>query len=66
LNEVFTPDDVELKYAKRVVDAYHAALQSGQGAVSLDGKMLDVPVVERARQLLVRAERLRTLATPYG
>ena len=66
LNEVFTPAEAELDYARRVVDAYHVALQSGQGAVSLDGKMLDVPVVERARLLLARAEQLRIRNMPPG
>lgn len=57
LNEVFTPGSAEIDYAKRVVDVYDKALSEGQGAVSLDGKMLDVPVVERARLLLQRAQR---------
>jgi citrate lyase subunit beta/citryl-CoA lyase len=60
LNNVFTPAQAEIEYAQRVVDAYHLALQQGQGAVSLDGKMLDVPVVERARVLLARAAQFQS------
>jgi citrate lyase subunit beta/citryl-CoA lyase len=40
--------------AERVVAAYEQANQAGLGAVALDGRMIDVPVVERARQLLAR------------
>ena len=63
LNEVFTPSSAEIDYAKRVVEAYDQALNEGQGAISLDGKMLDVPVVERARVLLQKAERFGVALT---
>jgi len=39
---------------KRVVAAYDKALAEGIGAVTVDGKMIDVPVVERAKLLLER------------
>ncbi|HEY4472450.1 MAG TPA: hypothetical protein VGN21_14845, partial [Stellaceae bacterium] len=41
-------------HASRVVAAYDKALAEGVGAVTVDGKMIDVPVVERARLLLER------------
>jgi citrate lyase subunit beta/citryl-CoA lyase len=37
-----------------VVAAYDQALAEGVGAVTVDGKMIDVPIVERARLLLER------------
>ena len=38
--------------------AYDTALAAGVGAVTVDGKMIDVPVVERARLLLEREEAI--------
>lgn len=52
LNEVFAPSTEELTQAQRVVDAFEAARTQGLGAVALDGRMLDAPVVERARNIL--------------
>jgi citrate lyase subunit beta/citryl-CoA lyase len=43
--------------ARRVVEAYELAGAEGRGAVSLDGEMVDLPVVERAKQVLAEAER---------
>lgn len=57
LNEVFSPSAADIDFARRCVTAYENALREGKGAISLDGKMIDVPVVERARALLARAAR---------
>jgi citrate lyase subunit beta/citryl-CoA lyase len=54
LNEEFRPGASEIDHARRVVAAYDEALAAGVGAVTVDGKMIDVPVVERARLLLER------------
>jgi citrate lyase subunit beta/citryl-CoA lyase len=58
LNLGFSPDPAQVEYARRVVDedAKHAA--AGRGSWELDGKMIDIPVVERARRLIARAERI--------
>jgi citrate lyase subunit beta/citryl-CoA lyase len=52
VNEVFSPTAVEVEEARRVVRAYDEALARGDGAVALDGQMLDAPVVYRARRIL--------------
>jgi citrate lyase subunit beta/citryl-CoA lyase len=54
LNEEFRPGAAEVDHARRVVAAYDKALAEGVGAVTVDGKMIDVPVVERAKLLLER------------
>ena len=54
LNEEFRPSAAEVDHARRVVAAYDKALAEGVGAVTVDGKMIDVPVVERAKLLLER------------
>jgi citrate lyase subunit beta / citryl-CoA lyase len=54
LNEEFRPSAEEVDHARRVLAAYDKALAEGVGAVTVDGKMIDVPVVERARLLAAR------------
>jgi citrate lyase subunit beta / citryl-CoA lyase len=54
LNEEFRASGEEVDHFRRVVAAYDQALAEGVGAVTVDGKMIDVPVVERARLLLER------------
>jgi citrate lyase beta subunit len=57
VNRVFSPGADEVARAKRVVEAYERAAEEGRGAVALDGEMVDLPVVERARRLVAEAER---------
>ena len=59
LNDVFTPTAAQAAHAQRLVDSYAEARRAGSGAVSVDGKMIDVPVVERARKLLARLQAIR-------
>lgn len=54
IHAAFRPSTEELKWAKRVVDAYDAALDDGQAAVQVDGQMIDPPIAERYRKLLAR------------
>ena len=54
LNEEFRPNAGEIDHARRVLAAYDKALAEGVGAVTVDGKMIDVPVVERARRMVER------------
>ena len=55
INEVFAPSPEEIEHARRVIEAYEEAERSGSGATSLDGKVIDEPVVVRARNLLESA-----------
>jgi citrate lyase subunit beta/citryl-CoA lyase len=57
LNECFSPSEQEIAHARRVIEAYEAAERSGRGSTSLDGWVIDVPVVKRARALLELAKR---------
>ena len=59
LNEVFSPSEQEVAHARRVVAAYEDAERAGRGSTSLDGWVIDVPVVKRARALLALADRAR-------
>jgi citrate lyase subunit beta/citryl-CoA lyase len=55
LNEGFAPPAAKIEQARRMLLAYEEAERRGEGAVSFEGKMVDVPVVERAKRLLARA-----------
>ncbi len=55
LNAELTPTADEVADAGKIVAAYEEAVGQGLGAIVVDGKMVDAPVVERARRLLARA-----------
>ncbi|MDP2920370.1 MAG: CoA ester lyase [Dehalococcoidia bacterium] len=61
VNEVFSPSESEVTYARRVVEAFDAGVKRGEASISLDGKMIDIPVAERSRNLLARAGAISTL-----
>jgi citrate lyase subunit beta/citryl-CoA lyase len=63
LNAAFTPDPEEVGHARRVVASYAEATAKGTGAITVDGKMIDVPVVKRAENLLRRFEAIERRAT---
>ena len=58
INELFSPSDEELAYAQKVVDAWNEAEAQGRGSADLDGRMIDVPVIKRAQNLLALAESI--------
>lgn len=51
-HEVFSPTEDEISYARKVVEAFESAEKQGVASVNLDGKMIDYPVMNRAKQLL--------------
>ncbi len=52
IHECFTPTEEEIEYAKRVMEAIEEAKKKGLGAISLDGRMIDKPIVKRAERIL--------------
>jgi citrate lyase subunit beta/citryl-CoA lyase len=52
INACFAPSPAEIEHARRVVAAYEEAEKRGRASTSLDGEVIDVPVVKRARTLL--------------
>lgn len=56
LNAVFSPSAEELDWASRVVAAAEEAEARGLGAVRLDDRMIDLPIIARAQALLRRQE----------
>jgi citrate lyase beta subunit len=55
VNRVFAPSDADVAWARRVLEAYEQGLREGRGAVALDGKMIDMPIVRQAERLLTEA-----------
>ncbi len=55
-NEVFTPSEAEVGKARRVVDAMQEAAKEGKGAVSLDGRLIDIASIRMAQALLDKAK----------
>src|SRR5712692_945449 len=58
VHEAFMPSQVEIEKALKIVAAFEEAQQRGLGVVSLGSKMIDPPVVERARKLVERARTM--------
>ncbi|MDQ2672139.1 MAG: CoA ester lyase [Actinomycetota bacterium] len=52
VNEVFSPTDREVEWAKKVVAAYEEANAEGSGSVSVDGQMVDAASIRMARTTL--------------
>ena len=58
INRVFSPTIAEIDYAYEVMEAIALAKQQGKGAIALRGKMIDAPIVMRARRTIAMAEAL--------
>jgi citrate lyase subunit beta/citryl-CoA lyase len=58
LNRVFSPDSAKVEYARRVVEAFAEGLKRGTASVNVNGQMVDIPVYNRARLILNRAEAI--------
>lgn len=52
----FTPSGEAVTYAKQIVETFEANQKEGKGAYSLDGKMIDMPLVKNAQKVLERAK----------
>jgi len=55
LNDEFAPSMPQIEEAREMIAVFEAAAREGRGAVQFKGKMVDPPVVEQARTLLLRA-----------
>jgi citrate lyase subunit beta/citryl-CoA lyase len=52
VNEIFSPTEKEIEWAKKVVDAYEGASAAGSGAISIDGQMIDAASIKMAQNTL--------------
>lgn len=58
IHKVFTPTEKEVEKARDVMEAIAEAHAKGSGVIALNGKMIDKPIVERARRVLSLAENM--------
>lgn len=63
LNKGFSPSPEEVAEAERIVAMDREAAAQGRGSFALDGKMIDIPVVQRAEALLARARAIAARGT---
>jgi malyl-CoA/(S)-citramalyl-CoA lyase len=57
-NEVFTPPPKEVDRARRILVAMEQAAKEGKGAVSLDGRLIDIASIRQAEALVTTADRI--------
>ena len=57
-NEVFSPGEAEVKKAQRIIEAMAQAQKEGKGAVSLDGRMIDIASIRQAQALVEKAKQI--------
>jgi len=65
-NEVHTPTRDEVDYAERVMEAFEKAQAEGRGVFTVDGKMVDAPLVAAQQRVLERARRARAASAGEG
>ena len=58
INSVYSPSEDEISQAQREIEAFEEAAAMGRGSTSLDGKVIDVPVVKRAQALIEKARAM--------
>jgi citrate lyase subunit beta/citryl-CoA lyase len=58
LNDAFTPSAEDVAYARKLIAADEKAAAEGRGSFTVDGKMIDIPVIDRARRLIARYDAI--------
>lgn len=56
INRCFMPSSQELEHARQIVAAIEEARKTGAGVATFEGRMIDIPVEKKARQVLKIAE----------
>ncbi len=56
VNRAFAPREEDVEWARRVLAAYEEGVAGGRGVVSVEGEMVDLPVVKRAQVILRSTE----------
>jgi malyl-CoA/(S)-citramalyl-CoA lyase len=57
-HEVMTPPEAEIAKARRILEAMAQARAEGKGAVSLDGRLIDIASIRQAEALVAKAEQI--------
>jgi len=62
-NRVYTPSRAEVTKARRIIDAMAQAAKEGRGAVSLDGRLIDIASIRMAQALIAKADSITAAAS---
>jgi citrate lyase subunit beta/citryl-CoA lyase len=62
IHDIFSPTEVEILNALEIVEVMKEAKKNGKGVISLHGKMVDRPIIERAKRVLETAKITGQLA----
>ena len=57
-NDVFTPSEEEVTKAQRILDAMKVAQKEGKGAVTLDGRLIDIASIKQAEVMVQKAKEI--------
>lgn len=61
LNRCFSPAPDAVEYSRKLIDAFERSLATGRASAALDGKMIDYPHYEKAKQILARSGKIAVL-----
>lgn len=57
VHEVYTPTLEQVEFARRVIEGHEAVLREGRAVFTVDGRMIDLPIVDVERKILQRAQK---------
>jgi len=58
-NQVFSPSEADVTKAQRILEAMAQAQREGKGAVSLDGRLIDIASIKMAENLIQKAKTIK-------
>jgi citrate lyase subunit beta/citryl-CoA lyase len=61
LNKCFSPTQEDIEYSRKLIDAFEQSLAAGRASTTLDGRMIDYPHYEKAKQVLARSDKIAAL-----
>lgn len=66
INDAFTPNQDQIEWATRVLEARDEARRAEQGVFEVDGEMIDAPLIAQAEQIVERARAANQLDASEG
>jgi malyl-CoA/(S)-citramalyl-CoA lyase len=60
-NTVFSPTEEEVTKAQRIIDAMAEATKAGKGAVTLDGRLIDIASIKQAEVMVEKAKQIASV-----
>jgi citrate lyase subunit beta/citryl-CoA lyase len=62
-NDAYAPPPPQVEWSRRVIEAFEEGLARGTASVALDGRMIDIPIVDKAHRVLARASAIAAKET---